>query len=61
MGGALATMAAVEFSLSLKLPTRVCTFGSPRVGNNRFAELLDGVFRSCPNIIDFEIEFSGLI
>lgn len=38
LGAALATLAA-----SLRPPAHLCTFGSPRVGNNEFAESLQRV------------------
>merc|ERR1712151_520967 len=39
LGGALATLYAAELRLKLGIPLGVCTFGSPRVGNQTFADL----------------------
>lgn len=42
LGGALATMAALDLRINLKLPdVRVISFGSPRVGNAVFAKWFD--------------------
>merc|ERR1719253_1400648 len=38
LGGAMATLLAAEYRVMYsELPIALCTFGSPRVGNERFA------------------------
>ncbi|MEM7125599.1 MAG: lipase family protein [Chloroflexota bacterium] len=43
LGGALATLCAIDFQLSYegKWPIEIFTFGSPRVGNPQFRDLFD--------------------
>jgi predicted lipase len=44
LGGAMATLCALDLRLNLKMPdVRVYTFGSPRVGNLIFAQWFEGV------------------
>jgi len=40
MGGAFATLLAAEFYATSSVPVSLCTFGTPRMGNDCFAELI---------------------
>jgi len=43
LGGALATLASVDFHTHLSIPITSYTFGSPRVGNTAFATYYDSI------------------
>ena len=48
LGGALATVASVYFAKKFNLKVHVCTFGSPKVGDQKFVQLFsDSVATSC--------------
>ena len=49
LGGALATLAAIDFKCNLKKPTIMYNYGSPRVGTHSFHHFFNGHVISIPS------------
>jgi len=45
LGGALATLCALDLNLNLKKDVSICTFGNPRVGWKKFTDLYDNIVK----------------
>ena len=52
LGGAIATIAATKYSLMFEMPVYCITFGSPRAGDYKFAEIFNDTIISSIRIVN---------